>query len=365
MIILGSTGSIGLNALFLARKFGLKITALSCGKNVMLLNEQIAKFQPKFVCISEDADKSLLKFDKKRVFVGQSGLEKMLEICPNTLIINAIVGFAGLRASLKAKNLKRNLALANKESLVVAGRFLSDAKISPIDSEHAALKFLLKGRKKALSRLIITASGGAVRNVAIKDLAKLDAKAVLKHPNWQMGAKITIDSATMVNKLFEIIEAFHLFKFRDIDALIEPQSMIHAMCEFKDGGVSAYFSRPDMKLAIAQAILPHFNIKLNEQIVQNLDFLALKNLEFHPINLKKYPIFSLKNALLKNPDLGVLINGANEVLVQKFLQNEIKFTEISTGIFRVLDKFGTIKISSINEIFEFDLRVREFLKALK
>ena len=162
MIVFGSTGSIGRNTLALAQKFKLKVSALSCGENIPLLNEQIEKFKPEFVCISQKADKSALKFDKKRTFVGQSGLEELLQNCDDELVVNAIVGFAGLRTSLKTRELGKKLALANKESLVVAGKFLKGAKITPIDSEHSALNFLLKAHKKSeISRLFVTASGGA------------------------------------------------------------------------------------------------------------------------------------------------------------------------------------------------------------
>ena len=444
MIVLGSTGSIGRNALFLANKFKLNVSALSCGKNVALLNEQIAKFQPKFVCIGENADKTSVKFDKNRIFVGQNGLEKMLESCDDNLVLNAIVGFAGLRASLKTKELNKHLALANKESLVVAGKFLRGAKIAPIDSEHSALNFLLaKHDKNDISRLIITASGGAFFKLKNKDLKKVTPKMALKHPNWTMGAKITIDSATMANKLFEIIEAYHLFGFKNIDALIEPKSLIHALCEFKDGGSTAYFSRADMKLAIAQAILPFYNenkslenaensSKINEKInsknssqnlsenskneilglnfneisskineistqnsknsqrqnpkpnlnensnlkpnssqnltknsqkiTQALDFVTIPKLKFFKISPKKYPIFSLKDELLANVDLGVLINAANEVQVGKFLRKECGFLDISRGIFDTLNHFGNVKISALNEVFELHLKVGEFLR---
>lgn len=446
MIVLGSTGSIGRNALFLANKFKLNVSALSCGKNVALLNEQIAKFQPKFVCIGENADKTSVKFDKNRIFVGQNGLEKMLESCDDNLVLNAIVGFAGLRASLKTKELNKHLALANKESLVVAGKFLKGAKISPIDSEHSALKFLLARHDlNDISRLIITASGGAFFKLKNKDLKKVTPKMALKHPNWAMGAKITIDSATMANKLFEIIEAYHLFGFKNIDALIEPKSLIHALCEFKDGGSTAYFSRADMKLAIAQAILPFYNenqslentensskinetskinsknssqnsmpnskneilglnfnensSKINENSTQNsknsqrqnskpnfnensnlrlnssqnltknsqkitqaLDFVTIPKLKFFKISPKKYPIFSLKDELLANVDLGVLINAANEVQVGKFLRKECGFLDISRGVFDTLNHFGNVKISALNEVFELHLKVGEFLK---
>ena len=308
MIVLGSTGSIGRNALFLANKFKLNVSALSCGANVALLNEQIAKFRPKFVCIGENADKTSVKFDKNRIFVGQNGLEKMLESCDDNLVLNAIVGFAGLRASLKTKELNKHLALANKESLVVAGKFLRGAKITPIDSEHSALNFLLaKHDLNDISRLIITASGGAFFKLKNKDLKKVTPKMALKHPNWTMGAKITIDSATMANKLFEIIEAYHLFGFKNIDALIEPKSLIHALCEFKDGGSTAYFSRADMKLAIAQAILPFYNENKSLENAEN----SSKINENSKINLKNSSENSMPNS--KNSSQNSGENSKNEI----------------------------------------------------
>ena len=345
MIVFGSTGSIGRNTLFLAQKFNIRVRALSCARNIAILNEQIAEFRPEFVCIADEKDKSAVKFESKRVFVGQSGLERILELCDDDLLVNAIVGFAGLRASLKAKECGKTLALANKESLVVAGKFLQGAKISPIDSEHSALNFLLKARKKDIKKLIITASGGAVFHLKQRDLQKVTPEFALKHPNWTMGAKITIDSATMANKLFEIIEAYHLFGVKSIDALIEPKSIIHALCEFKDGGVSAYLSQTDMKLAISQAILP-----------------TIPSLKFHDINTKKYPIFSLKNAVLENVDLGVCINAANEIMVRKFLNKKCAFLDIARGVFKAVDYFGAFKIHSIDDVFEIDLKVRELLE---
>ncbi|MCW1360410.1 1-deoxy-D-xylulose-5-phosphate reductoisomerase [Campylobacter sp. CCS1377] len=357
MIVFGSTGSIGVNTLKLAKEYNIKISALSCGNNIALLNEQIEAFKPQFVCIKNDKNKSLVKH--KKVFVGQDGLEKILQECEDDFVVNAIVGFAGLRASLKSKELGKTLALANKESLVVAGKFLQNMSIRPIDSEHAALKFLLQNHKNNISKLYITASGGATFGLKIADLEKVDAKMALKHPNWSMGAKITIDSATMVNKLFEILEAYHLYGFKDIDALIEPKSLVHAMCEFEDGSSTAYFSYPDMKLAISQALFETYDKK----ILQNIDFVKLPSLKFHSINLKKYPIFSLKNEILKNPDLGVIINGANEVLVRRFLNSECGFLDISRGIFKALDHFGSLKTQSLEEIFELDIRVREFCNA--
>ena len=358
MIVFGSTGSIGRNTLFLAKQFKIPVKALSCAHNIKLLNEQISEFQPEFVCIADENDKNSVKLSKKRVFVGQNGLERILELCDDDLVVNAIVGFAGLRTSLKTKALGKKLALANKESLVVAGKFLNNANISPIDSEHAALKFLLHHHKKSIKKLFITASGGAVFKLKNKDLKKVTPQIALKHPNWAMGAKITIDSATMMNKLFEIIEAYHLFGFKDIDALIEPRSLIHAICEFKDGGSTAYFSKADMRLAIAQAVFK----KSKANVIQSLDFVTIPSLKFHNISVKKYPVFSLKDALLANPDLGVLINSANEALVHKFLNRQCEFLDIAKGIFDTLYHFGEVKINCIEEIFEFDVKVREFLK---
>lgn len=357
MVVLGSTGSIGKTSLNLAEKFGINIEALSCNSNYELLNEQILKFNPKFVCIN---DENLAKFVKHdQVFVGRKGILDMLEACKSELVINSLVGFAGLAPSIKIQNLGKKLALANKESLVVGGKFLNTKAINPIDSEHFGLKFLLSN-KTPVGRLIITASGGAFYKTPIKNLKNVSAKDALKHPNWDMGAKITIDSATMANKLFEILEAFWLFGVKNVEAFIEPTSIVHAMVEFKDGSTTAHFSRTDMSLAIAHAILGDFKFK--PPITQHVDLLALKNIKFHKINLNKYPIFSLKDELLANPDLGVVINAANEVAVAEFLKNRCEFLEISRAVLKSVKKFAGLKISSVDELFEVDKEVRIWAK---
>ncbi|QCD51817.1 1-deoxy-D-xylulose-5-phosphate reductoisomerase [Campylobacter sp. RM16192] len=360
MVVLGSTGSIGKTSLNLAAKFNIEVEALSCNSNYELLNEQILKFNPKFVCIN---DENLAKFVKhKQVFVGEKGILDMLEACKSDLVINSLVGFAGLAPSVKIQNLGKKLALANKESLVVGGKFLDTKAINPIDSEHFGLKFLLEN-KTPIDRLIITASGGAFYKTPIKALKNVKAKDALKHPNWDMGAKITIDSATMANKLFEVLEAFWLFGTDKIDALIEPTSMIHALVAFKDGSTSAHLSKTDMSLAIAHAILNDVdgnalkNSKFNAKITDNLDLLKLKNIKFHKINLKKYPIFSLKEQLLSNPDLGVVVNRANESCVYKFLKGECGFLDISRITLSSVKKFQDIKISNLDDVFEVDREV--------
>lgn len=356
MIILGSTGSIGKNALILAKKFRIQTHALACAKNYKLLNEQICEFRPKLVYIKDSNLAKLVNHDA--VFSGD--IAKFLKACFSEFgaqkLINAIVGFAGLKPSVCAQNLGFELCLANKESLVAGGKFLDREKIFPIDSEHFGLRFLLKNAPK-IQNLIITASGGAVKKMPIKALKTLTPQIALNHPNWDMGAKITIDSATMANKLFEILEAFWLYDTKNINALIEQTSRIHAIIEFKDGSSTAHISTPDMKLAIAHALGLS-----EEKIVENLDLTAIRSIKFEKINLKKYPIFSLKNNVLENPDLGAVINAANEVAVGQFLRGQREFTQISAAIFSAVDKFGGVKINDLEDVFETDQKVREFIE---
>ena len=360
MVILGSTGSIGKNALNLCEKFGVEVEALSCAKNVDLLNEQILKFKPKFVCVGDEKlAKNVKNIEAKNIFFGETGLLQMLEISSSKKVINALVGFAGLAPSLKTQALGKRLALANKESLVVGGKFLKTREILPIDSEHFGLKFLLEN-KAAPKRLIITASGGAFYKKPIKFLKDATPSDALKHPNWDMGAKITIDSATMANKLFEVMEAYWLYGVKEIEAVIEPTSAIHAVVEFIDGSSTMHLSRPDMKLAIAHAMFEN----INENIVSHANLLDLKNIKFHKISLKKYPIFSLKDEALANPDLGVVINAANEVGVFSFLEKKCSFLDISRLVLSSVKNFRDIKISNIDEIFEADKEVRNYAKRM-
>ena len=360
MVILGSTGSIGKNTLALCEKFDISVEALSCAKNVALLNEQILKFKPKFVCVGDEKlAKNVKNIEAKNIFFGEAGLLEMLEISSSKKVINALVGFAGLAPSLKTQALGKKLALANKESLVVGGKFLKTREILPIDSEHFGLKFLLEN-KTTPSKLIITASGGAFYKKPIKFLKDATPSDALKHPNWDMGAKITIDSATMTNKLFEVMEAYWLYCIKDIEAVIEPTSAIHAVVEFIDGSSTMHLSRPDMKLAIAHAIFE----KVEQSIVSHANLLDLKNIKFHKISHKKYPVFSLKDEVLASPDLGVIINAANEVGVFSFLEKKCSFLDISRLILGSAKKFKSLKISSVDEIYEVDKEVREYAKRM-
>lgn len=354
MIILGSTGSIGKNSLFIAKKFNKQVEAISANTNTNLLNEQIKEFNPKYVCI---ADKSLKhKINHERVFVGEEGILEMLENAKSNLVINALVGFAGLMPSLKTIKLKKKLALANKESLVTAGSFIDKKYLIAIDSEHFGLNYILQDKK--LKQLIITASGGAFRDTLIKDLKCQTYAQALKHPNWSMGEKITIDSATMVNKLFEIIEAKWLFNFDEIDALIERNSLIHALIEYADGSTVAHFANADMKLPISYAILG----KVDTNILNHVSLKDIKNLSFEMIDKQRYPIWSIKDEVLKNPKLGVIINAANEMAIKQFALNKINILQIPSLIFKALDKFSCEIQNCIEDVFLIDKKVREFLK---
>lgn len=356
MVVLGSTGSIGTNTLDIATKHNIKVEALACAKNINALNKQISKFNPSFVCVGDKDLVSKVKgISKDRIFVGDRGITEMLSECKSELVVNSLVGFAGLAPSLHTQKLGKKLALANKESLVVGGKFIDTSNIEAIDSEHFGLKFLLAG-DISVSKLVITASGGAFYKKSINDLECVTPQMALKHPNWAMGAKITIDSATMANKLFEVIEAFWLYGINDIDAIIEPTSIVHALVEFTDGSTTAHLSRPDMRLAIAYAVLGKFGTPN----IKPLSLTELREIKFSAIDTAKYPIFSLKDQLLDNPDIGVVINAANEVCVHEFLNSKCGFLDISRVVLSAANKFKDIKVVSSSELFEIDTNIREF-----
>ena len=356
MIVLGSTGSIGVNTLKLCKRFNIKVEAISANSNVELLNRQIAEFKPKFVAIRDSSKKGLIDF--KNPFIGEDGILEMLEQSSSKKVVNALVGFAGLKPTLKALELNKDLALANKESLVIAGKFLNTTKITPIDSEHFGLWYLLSGKKP--NKLYITASGGAFRDWDIKDIKDAKLADALKHPNWSMGQKITIDSASMVNKLFELLEARWLFNTSNLDALIERNSIVHAMVEFIDGSTTAQLSGTDMKLPIAYAILD----EVVEPILKPLNLLELNAIKFEKIEQERYPIWQIKEHLLNNPDMGVVLNGANEVAIEGFIKERYGFFDMVDLILKAYKRFDRVKASSLEELFDIDREVREYTRAL-
>jgi len=352
MIVLGSTGSIGVNALNIAKRFNIDIEVLAAGENIDLLNSQIELFSPKRVVIKNKEDISKINHDN--VLWGEEGIIEALIESESSLVVNALVGFLGLRPTLEAIGLDKKVALANKESLVVAGSFIDTSKIVPIDSEHFGLWYLLQDRE--IDRMIITASGGAFRDTPLELIANMTPKEALNHPNWKMGKKITIDSSTMTNKLFELLEARWLFGEGEYDAIIETKSIIHALIDFKDGSTTAHIANADMKLPISYAILD----RVDERIVEHVDLVKLGSLEFKEIKEDRYPIWSIKDDILKRPFMGVVVNAANEVAVNKFLENRISFSDISKITLNAYEKFSDITLRDIKDIFEIDKEVRRF-----
>ncbi len=355
MVLLGSTGSIGVNTLEVAKKFNIKIEVLVAGKNIKLLNEQIKTHNPKVVVISNEDD--IKNVNHKNVFAGSENIVRVIEDSESDLVVNALVGFLGLAPTLSALASGKRVALANKESLVACGNFIDTSKIQPIDSEHFGLWYLMQDRK--IDKMIITASGGAFRDWDIDKLKNATLKDTQKHPNWSMGQKITIDSATMVNKMFELIEARWLFGGGEdnnivFDAIIETKSLIHALINFKDGSTTAHFAHANMQLPIAYAL----DKKMDENILKHVDLLKVGGLEFRDILKERYPVWEIKEDLLKNPNMGVVVNAANEVAIQKFINKEIKFMDISKTIIKAYEKYTQMP-NSVDEVFAIDKEIRE------
>ena len=355
MIVLGSTGSIGVNTLNIARKFNLNVEVLVAGRTIDLLNKQIEEFKPKKVVIACKDD--IAKVNHPNVSFGEEAILEAIEESSSKTVVNSLVGFLGLKPTLKAIECGKKVALANKESLVVAGAFIDQKNLMPIDSEHFGLWYLLQDKK--IDSMIVTASGGSFRDYPLEDLKNVSIKEALNHPNWSMGNKITIDSATMTNKLFELLEAKWLFDTTKLDAIIETKSLIHAMVNFSDGSTTAHIANASMQLPIAYAILG----KVDEPILKHVDLLEAGTLEFKKIEEERYPIWGIKDEVLQNPNLGVVVNAANEVAVSKFLNSEIGFLDVSKITLDAVNHFHKMNPSSLEEIFACDKEVRAYCES--
>ncbi len=356
IVLLGSTGSIGVNTLIIAKHYNMVIEALVAGNNIDLLNKQIKEHQPKVVAIANAADKT--KVNHPHVLCGEDGILELIEMSQSDTVVNALVGYSGLAPTLKATSLGKRVALANKESLVVAGEFIDMSLITPIDSEHFGLWYLMNARP--VSKLYITASGGAFRDWELEHMKDATYSDALKHPNWSMGNKITIDSATMTNKLFELLEAKWLFDTNNIDAVIEKKSIIHALAEFTDGSTTAHFAGVDMKLPIAFALRGG---EVEDAILPPTDLLSIGSLEFLPIEAERYPIWSIKEHILNHPHLGVVINAANEEAIKAFQEEKCAFFGMSEMVLDAYKKFESVKAKDINEIIQIDEEVRAYVNA--
>ena len=378
IVILGSTGSIGSNALEVLKlhKEKYKVFALTANKNVDLLTQQCLEFAPFYAVASdqtanEQLKKNLLSSNSKTIVLEHSeSLEWLASHEKTSTVISAIVGAAGLKPTMAAANTGKKILLANKETLVMAGELFvkavkhSKATLIPIDSEHNAILQVLPQNKKSndksngIRKILLTASGGPFRTFSAEQLLHVTPKEALRHPNWVMGRKITIDSATMMNKGLEIIEAFWLFGIpaSDIEVIIHPQSIIHSLVEYIDGSTLAQLGNPDMRTPIAYALSHPERI---ESGVLGLDLIKTKKLDFESPDLDKFPCLGLAyKALEMGQNAPTILNAANEVAVDAFLNESIAFNQIADLIEFCLDKIESQSIDSIDTVLDIDKKTR-------
>lgn len=370
--VLGSTGSVGSQTLEVIRAFPneFEVIALSANQQIDRLVEQIQIFQPKVVTIGSQTLANELRLrigaPVPKILVGTEGLCQMASMPEVELVVTSVVGMVGLKPTLEAIRAGKTIALANKETLVTAGKLvMSEAKkygstIIPIDSEHSAIyQALASGRHEEVDRLILTASGGPFRGKSANDLAKVTLQEALKHPNWSMGKKITIDSATLMNKGLEVIEAFWLFDIplEQISVLVHPQSIVHSMVEYCDGNVLAQLGPSDMRLPI------QFALSLPRRLASpwpRLNFLEHSALTFEALDHETFPCFDLcLHAIQEGGTFPTVLNAANEIAVRSFLQEEISFTAIPQIISEVMNQHHSLNEMDLNEILAADQWARK------
>ena len=379
--IFGTSGSIGQSTLNVLResKEAYEFVTFSAYDNVEQLIADCLEFRPRYANIGNEKHFWKLKNALSDTNITASyGKESLLDLaCINVdWSMSAIVGFAGVEVSLRCAEYSNVLALANKETLVCAGRLLLDicttnkTKLIPVDSEHSAIFQCLEGeRRKDLKSIILTASGGPFRDWSLEEMKSATLKQALKHPNWSMGTRITIDSASMFNKALELIEAMHLFglKFSEIEVIIHPQSIIHSMVNFNDGSTLAQMSIPDMKGPIGYAL--NYPKRLSVDL-ENIDFTKLNALEFFEPDKKKFPALEIVKKVGKNLDLGVVFNAAKEIALDRFISGDIAFLNMADLVEKTLEESSLInRIKSAPQnavgILELDEITREFAKKLK
>ena len=369
--ILGSTGSIGTQTLEVVRENGdLEVLGLAAGNNIKLLEEQIREFQPKLVAVwTEEKAKELRENVKDlnvRVLSGMEGLIEVATIAESVILVTAIVGMIGIRPTIEAIKAGKDIALANKETLVTAGHIIMplakehNVAILPVDSEHSAIFQSLQGNPRgALHKILLTASGGPFRGRKREDLANIQVEDALKHPNWEMGRKITIDSSTLVNKGLEVIEAKWLFdvEIDQIEVVVHPQSIIHSMVEYVDGAIIAELGTPDMKLPIQYALYyPERRYLPGERV----DFATLSQLTFEKPDMDTF--YGLRLAMEAGKaggSLPTVFNAANELAVSKFLNRKIKYLEIPEIIEICMRNHKNIENPTVEEILQTEQEVYE------
>lgn len=367
--ILGSTGSIGTQALQVLEKLEGKfeVQALSAGNNIPLLSEQITKFRPKKVCVQSQECACILskKFNNLEVVYGDEGLVELCSDTSNDIILVAVSGKIGLKPTLTAIKNHIDIALANKETLVMAGDIvmreaaLNGVNILPVDSEHSAIHQCLNN-KEGLKRLIITASGGPFLHKHIAEMKRATVEQALAHPRWNMGRKITVDSATLMNKGLEVIEAHHLFNvdYSAIKTVIHPQSVVHSAVEYKDGSVVAQLGVPSMHIPIQYAIC--FPERIEGIKTDSFDFAKIAKLTFEEPDMNKFPLLRLAlECGNKGGSYTVCLNAADEEAVFAFLDGRISLGQISEIVNDMIQHHNNVSTMDIDEIFEIDKLVRE------
>ena len=369
--LLGATGSIGRQTMEVVRENRelFKIVAFSAGKNIALTRQYITEFAPELVSVQEKEDFEALQveFPNVRFVYGEGGLVEVAVYHSCDVVVNAVIGSVGLYPTLKAIQEKKDIAIANKETLVTAGHLVMEAakqhnvRILPVDSEHSAIFQALQGEKeKNIERLIITASGGSFRDLSREQLKNVTVEQALNHPNWSMGAKITIDSATMMNKGLEVIEAHWLFNlpYDQISVLLHKESIIHSMVEFHDGSVMGQLGTPDMRVPIAYALM--YPDRLKNASKERLDLAKIATLHFENMSFERFPCLQYAFEAGKvGGSMPTVLNAANEVAVDLFLKGKIPFLQIESLIYQALDKHNVIERPDLETIQQIDQQTRE------
>jgi 1-deoxy-D-xylulose-5-phosphate reductoisomerase len=384
LAVLGSTGSIGRNTLQVVREMGdaAQVVALAAGSNVEELLRQALEFRPSLLSLADEPSverfrallpqQPALNGYRPRVMSGAAGnLAAVTEVDSDT-VVSAAVGVAGLAATFEAVRRGRRVALANKEVLVAAGELVmaeaarSGAELLPVDSEHNAVHQCLRaGRRDEVERLFLTASGGPFRKTPAAEFERITPEQALNHPTWKMGRRITIDSATLMNKGFEVIEACHLFGFpaEQVDVLVHPQSIVHSLLEFRDGSVIAQLSPPDMKLPIRYAL--SYPRRERCEPGRRLRWSDMRQLEFEPPDLEKFRLLKLAYQVLDTAGAaGCVLNAADEIAVEAFLDSRISFPAIPAIVEETLQRTATGSVSNIEALLELDRRARREAREL-
>ena len=374
IVILGSTGSIGTNALEIIRnkKEEFNVIGLSANSNHKLICEQIEEFKPKYVSIGTAEGKRIIeeKFPEVKVYVGREGLKKLGQIEEMDIILVAVIGAIGIEATSEAIKLGKRIALANKETMVAGGDYINKllkenpkSEIIPVDSEHSAIfQSLMAGKKSQVKNLIITASGGTFRGKKLEDLKDVTVEQALKHPNWSMGRKITVDSSTLVNKGLEVIEAHQLFgmDYDKIKVVIHPQSIIHSLVEYDDNAVIAQLGVTDMKLPIQLAFT--YPDRIQNNCLDTLDLLKVGNLTFEAPDREVFKGLDLAyKAGRIGKSMPTVLNAANEIAVELFLDKKIKFLDIYKIIEKAMDNHEVEEIDNLDSILRIDQVTRKWV----